>query len=77
MIFVICQTAPLEEHNNNNNNNSVNNYNELYNQYQALTAEQLADLDEFLSRKISEEYASSSVADALDRNTRRPDQLNR
>ena len=46
---------------------------ELYNEFENLTEEQLAELDEFLSRKILDEsFLSSSSSEVLHRNTRRP-----
>ena len=47
---------------------------ELYNEFQNLTEEQLAELDEFLSRKIHDEsfLSGSSESEVLHRNTRRP-----
>jgi hypothetical protein len=41
----------------------------LNNEFRALTPEQLAELDEFLSRKV---YDEASSGEALYRNTRRP-----
>ena len=43
---------------------------ELNNEFRALTPQQLAELDEFLSRKLYDDEASSG--EALYRNTRRP-----
>ena len=66
MIFVICQTASLYDRNDDTF--------ELYNEFKSLTPQQLADLDEFLSRKLDDESSSTSSAEVLYRNTRRPHQ---
>jgi hypothetical protein len=44
----------------------------LNNQFRSLTPQQLAELDEFLSRKLYEETPSASSGEVLYRNTRRP-----
>lgn len=44
----------------------------LNNEFQYLTAEQLAELDEFLSRKLDDETFATSSSEILHRNTRRP-----
>jgi hypothetical protein len=61
MVLVICQTAPLYDR-------------ELYNQFQSLTPQQLAELDEFLSRKLDDETSSLLSSEVLFRNTRRPNE---
>lgn len=45
---------------------------ELNNQFRSLTRQQLAELDEFLSRKLNDESGLSTSGEALHRNTRRP-----
>lgn len=47
---------------------------ELQDQFKSLTSEQLAELDEFLSRKLDDESGSISSSEVLHRNTRRPHQ---
>ncbi len=44
----------------------------MNNQFRSLTPQQLAELDEFLSRKLYEETSSASSGEVLYRNTRRP-----
>jgi hypothetical protein len=46
----------------------------LYNQFQSLTPEQLAELDEYLSRKLDDASMVTSSSEVLYRNTRRPHQ---
>ncbi|CAF1403042.1 unnamed protein product, partial [Rotaria sordida] len=67
--FVICQTVSLYDRNDDNDNTY-----ESYNQFKSLTPQQLADLDEFLSRKLGDESSSLSSGEVLYRNTRRPHQ---
>lgn len=45
---------------------------DLQNQFRSLTPQQLAELDEFLSRKLDDETSSASSGETLYRNTRRP-----
>ncbi|CAF1071249.1 unnamed protein product [Adineta steineri] len=66
MIFVICQAASLRKHHDDDDNFELNN------QFRSLTRQQLAELDEFLSRKLIDESLSATSGEALDRNTRRP-----
>jgi hypothetical protein len=63
MIFVICQAALLYDRDNDDDTFELNN------QFKSLTPQQLAELDEFLSRKLEDESSSGEI---LYRNTRRP-----
>lgn len=72
VISVVCQTASLYNHDNDDNDNDDNNdISDLNNQFKSLTPQQLAELDEFLSRKLYES-ASTSSSEILYRNTRHP-----
>ena len=64
-ICVVCQTASLYDRNEDEDF-------DLQNQFRSLTPQQLAELDEFLSRKLDDEISSASSGETLHRNTRRP-----
>jgi hypothetical protein len=66
MIFVVCQAVSLYDRD--DDDDSV----QLNNQFRSLTPQQLAELDEFLSRKLYDESVSASSGEVLYRNTRRP-----
>lgn len=65
-ICVVCQTASIYDHDNGDEDF------DLQNQFRSLTPQQLAELDEFLSRKLDDEISSASSGETLYRNTRRP-----
>lgn len=67
MIFVVCQTASLYKRNDDDDDIFG-----LNNQFKSLTPQQLAELDEFLSRKLYDESSSTSSSEVLYRNTRNP-----
>ena len=69
MIFVICQSASLYNRVDDNSNDDTF---ELNNQFKSLTPQQLAELDEYLSRKLYDESSSTASGEILYRNTRRP-----
>jgi hypothetical protein len=56
--LVVCQTAPLYDRYNDDNDND---YRETNKQLKSLVSEQIAELDEYLSRKLIEESASEVV----------------
>ena len=64
LVLVAGQTAPLYDRYNDNE------YRERDNQSNSLTSEQLAELDDYFSRKLNEE----SLSENLDRNTRYPNE---
>jgi len=68
MIFVACQTASLYNSDDDDDDDTVN----LNDQFRSLTPQQLAELDEYLSRKLYDESSSASSGEVLYRNTRRP-----
>jgi len=62
-MFVICQSGLIYD-----SDDKI----ELNNQFKSLTPQQLAELDEFLSRKLDDETSSSS--EVLYRHTRDPNE---
>ncbi len=66
MIFVICQTASLYDREDDSDTLGLNN------QFRSLTRQQLAELDDFLSRKLDDESSLVTSGEVLYRNTRRP-----
>ena len=70
-IFVIGQAVPLEDRSNADEDAVEENF-QLYNQFKSLTPQQLAELDEYLSRKLDDESMVTSSSEVLYRNTRRP-----
>jgi hypothetical protein len=69
MIFVVCQTTSLYNPDDDDDNDT---FELLNNQFKSLTPQQLAELDEYLSRKLYDESSSASSGEVLYRNTRRP-----
>ncbi|CAF0755774.1 unnamed protein product [Adineta ricciae] len=71
MILVSCQAASVYDGDEGGDSNSDDTV-ELNNQFRSLTRQQLAELDEFLSRKLLDESLSATSSETLYRNTRRP-----
>ncbi|UJR13806.1 hypothetical protein I4U23_000817 [Adineta vaga] len=69
-LCVVCQAASVYDRD--DNDNSDGDTIELNNQFRSLTHQQLAELDEFLSRKLIDESLSATSSETLHRNTRHP-----
>ena len=72
VLFFNIQAAPSEDRSNVDETVRESRDDVLYNQFKYLTAEQLAELDEFLSQQLNDESLVGSSSETLHRNTRRP-----
>jgi hypothetical protein len=71
VLFTVANTIPFDIRSN-NDETIVDKPGTWEHRFQSLTSEQLAELDEFLSRKLDDESLRISSSEVLYRHTRRP-----